>query len=546
MRYLRRRLRSVGLGLLGLMLAATAIPSSTADDAAGTPAAAVHEVARQEAAGQEAAGRPAAGQGAAGQEAAGQGAAGQQADVVLPARPNTLRNPVREGAADPWMVFAEGQYHLLYTHGDKLVGVSAPSVAGLGAAAQQTVWTPTPGEACCNLWAPEIHQLNGKWYLYYTADDGVDSHHRMFVLEADRPMGPYAFKAKLDTGGVHSIDGTVLKLPDGRLFQVWSSGRSDGQNLYLAPMSNPWTISGPPALLTRPDQAWEQNGRPVTEAPVALVRGDKVYLYYSASACESPDYALGVLELTGPDVLASSSWTKSSAAVFKRNDPGWVFGTGHNGFFTSPDGTETWMVYHGVTHGSGTPTGSCSTGRSVRIGKVTFDAAGRPQLGKPKASWETVTLPAGDPGGAIVADGIYKLSPKNNPGNLLEVAKCSDLKGANVQVWSPVTGSPCQKWRITYLGDGSYKLTANHSGMALDVAGCSAVNDADVIQWPYWGGDCQEWYLDAISGGYHKVLSKIGGKALDVTGCSTAAGADVRSWPYWQGDCQRWKLEKVG
>src|SRR3954469_12188383 len=92
-------------------------------------------------------------------------------NVVLPAHPNTVRNPIRENAADPWMVFAEGNYHLLYTHGDKLVGVSAPSVAGLGAAPQQTLWQPPPGEACCNLWAPEIHQLDGKWYLYYTADN---------------------------------------------------------------------------------------------------------------------------------------------------------------------------------------------------------------------------------------------------------------------------------------------------------------------------------------------------------------------------------------
>jgi GH43 family beta-xylosidase len=418
-------------------------------------------------------------------------------------------------------------------------------VAGLASATQQTLWTPPPGEACCNLWAPEIHQLNGKWYLYYTADNGSDSQHRMFVLESDHPMGPYVFKAKLDTGDFHSIDGTVLKLPDGRLFHVWSSGRPDGQDLFIAPMSDPWTISGPPSLLTTPDQPWEQNGRKVTEAPAALVHDGKVYLYYSASACETPDYSLGVLELTGTDVLKQSSWTKSSAPVFQRNDAGWVFGTGHNGFFTSPDGAETWIVYHGVTSSNGTPTGSCSAGRAVRIGKVTFDANGKPQLGQPKASWETITLPSGDPGAEVVADGIYKLSPKNNPGNLLEVAGCSTADAANVQVFSVVANSPCQKWNLTYLGDGTYRLTANHTGKSLDVAGCSAANNADVIQWPYWGGDCQRWYLDALGGGYYKVTSKVGGRTLDVSGCSTAAGADVRVWPYWQGDCQRWKLEKV-
>ncbi|WP_328996903.1 family 43 glycosylhydrolase [Kribbella sp. NBC_01245] len=467
-----------------------------------------------------------------------------QTVLDLPAKPNTLRNPLRENAADPWMVYDNGTYHLLYTHGDKLVGASATSVTGLSTAPQQTLWTPTAGESCCNLWAPEIHKLNGKWYLYYTADNGTDANHRMFVLESDQPMGPYVFKAKLDTGPFHSIDGSVLKLPDGRLFQVWSSGRSDGQHLYIAPMSDPWTISGPPVLLAKADQPWERNGRLVVEGPVALIRDGRVFLYYSGSACETPDYALGVLELTGPDVLGRSSWTKSPAPEFRRNDAGWVFGTGHNGFFTSPDGKETWIVYHGVTSSSGAVVGSCSTGRSIRIGKVTFDASGRPQLGQPKAAWQTISLPSGDPGAEIVADSTFKLLPKNNTGNALDVVDCSTADAANVRLWLDV-GSACQKWRLEYVGDSSYKLLASHSGKALDVAGCSADNNADVIQWPYWGGDCQEWYLDALPDGYYKITSKVGGKALDVAGCSTAHGADVRVWPYWGGACQQWKLVRV-
>jgi hypothetical protein len=149
-----------------------------------------------------------------------------------------------------------------------------------------------------------------------------------------------------------------------------------------------------------------------------------------------------------------------------------------------------------VTSSNGAVYGSCGGDRALRIGKIGFDANGLPQLGTPKASWQSLTLPAGDPGAAIVADGTYKLLPK-------------------------------------------------HSGKALDVAGCSAANHADVIQWPYWGGDCQEWFLDAVPGGFHRVTSKVGGKTLDVDGCSTQPGADVRTWPYWGGDCQLWRLVAV-
>lgn len=463
----------------------------------------------------------------------------QQAPAVeLPARPNTIRNPVREHAADPFVAIHGGAYHLTYTRGDRLVIVKAASIAGLEAAPETTVHT-----GCCNIWAPELHQLNGRWYLYYTADDGVDRNHRMYVLESagGDPMGPYTFKAQLNTGNFHSIDGTVLRMPDGRLFFAWASGRSDGQHTFIAPMSNPWTTSGPPVLLIRADQAWERHNGAIAEAPVALVRNGKVFLAYSGSNCNSPDYAIGMMEYTGGDVLNPASWTKLPGPLFKRSDSAWVFGTGHNGFFTSPDGSETWLVYHGVTNSSGTVFGSCGGDRATRIGKVTFDASGRPVLGVPKASWQSMTLPAGDPGADIVADGLYKLLPKNNTGNALDVVDCSTEDGANVRLWADV-GSPCQKWRLEYLGDGSYKFTANHSGKALDVANCSPANHADVIQWPYWGGDCQEWYLDKLPDGYYRITSKVGGKALDVDLCSTQAGADVRVWPYWQGDCQKWRL----
>ncbi|MDP9347714.1 MAG: RICIN domain-containing protein, partial [Gemmatimonadota bacterium] len=44
--------------------------------------------------------------------------------------------------------------------------------------------------------------------------------------------------------------------------------------------------------------------------------------------------------------------------------------------------------------------------------------------------------------------------------------------------------------------NGRYKLLAKHSGKALDVAGCSTADGANVIVWPYWGGDCQRWWIE--------------------------------------------------
>lgn len=465
------------------------------------------------------------------------------------APPNTVRNPLRDGTADPFMFRHDGAYYLTYTAVDRIILVRSTSVAGLATAPAVTVWQDGTAGRCCDIWAPEFHFLNGRWYVYYTAAAAGDiASHRMFVLESSGtdPMGPYTFKAKLGTQNDFSIDGTILKLNDGRLFHVWS-GHLNGspQSLYIASMSNPWTHSSGVTTLSAPTYAWERHGL-VNEGPIALIRGNRTFVVYSGSGCSTPDYALGLLELTGSDPLSASSWTKSPNPVFRRNDAGWVFGPGHNSFFPSPDGTEVWNAYHAVTSSSGAPYGSCGGDRSLRIDKVTFDAAGTPNFGVPSASWLSIPLPAGDPGVVPVANGTYKISPANNLGNTLDVLDCVPEDGADVSVWHDV-GSVCQRWNVTYLDDGTgtYKITNASSGDSLDVAGCSPDNHANVIQWPYWGGDCQRWYLDALPGGFFRITSKVGGRALDVDTCATVPRIDVRVWNYWGADCQRWQLQHV-
>ncbi len=462
----------------------------------------------------------------------------------------TVRNPLREGVADPWLFFHQGSYYLTYTSVDRIVLVKARSVAELSTAPSTTIWQdPTP-DRCCAIWAPEVHFLNGKFYVYYTAQDSSSdlSKHRMYVLESkgSDPMGPYAFKAKLATQNDFSIDGTVLTTPDGSLFHVWSGHLNGGpQSLFIERMRNPWTLVGRPVLLSEPTYDWEKHGL-VNEGPTALRRGNRTFLFFSGSSCSTPDYALGTLELKGRNPMIKSAWKKSTTPVFQRNDANWVFGPGHNSFFTSPDGSEVWNAYHAVTSSSGTPYGSCGGDRSMRINKVNFAADGTPDLGVPSASWQNVALPAGDPGVAPVPDGNYRIAPKNIPAGALDVAECSPTDGANVAIGND-TGSACQQWRLSYLDDGSgtYKIINGDTGKALHVAGCSAALNADVVQSTDTGADCQRWYVDRLPDGFVRITSKLGGRSLDVAGCASTPGADVRVWNYWQGNCQKWKLNPV-
>jgi GH43 family beta-xylosidase len=210
------------------------------------------------------------------------------------------------------------------------------------------VWSaPARGKNSDNIWAPELHLIDGKWFIYYAADDGRNVNHRMWVLESESsdPCGKYRCCGHLETGG-WAIDGTVLSLDDGRRFFVWSGwpGRRNGrQNIYVARMSDPVTVSGPRVLIATPDQPWERVAMPICEGPQVLKRNGDVFIVYSASASWTADYCLGLLHNQTKDVLNPAAWVKHGP-VFKKTDQVW--GVGHCSFVKSLCQTEDWIIYH--------------------------------------------------------------------------------------------------------------------------------------------------------------------------------------------------------
>lgn len=317
----------------------------------------------------------------------------------------TFTNPVLGQGADPFVTVVKGRYYYVQSSTDG-TGVSlrsATSLATLALAPEKEVYTGRSGSStCCEWWAPELHQIGGRWYIYVAADDGDNDHHRSYVLESDDIDGPYRLAGQLRLPGDRwAIDATVFTTGD-RSYVVWSGwpGKTNGQqNLYLARLTSPTRTSGPAVLVSAPELDWETKagtvGVLVNEGPAALVRDGKVYLSYSGSGCWTPDYALGLLTAdAGADLTKASSWRKSSTPVFSGSEASGEYGTGHNSFFTSPDGSQTWFTYHAVT----TPEGSCGADRQVYAQPLTFAADGTPQFGAPSGSETPLALPAGDPG----------------------------------------------------------------------------------------------------------------------------------------------------
>ncbi|HYD39259.1 MAG TPA: glycoside hydrolase family 43 protein [Anaeromyxobacter sp.] len=306
----------------------------------------------------------------------------------------TFANPILDRGADPWVVFHDGRYVLCQAEGGAIVIRTAARLTDLGRDPGTVVWRPPPGRPySCELWAPECHFLRGRWFVYVAADDGANEHHRMYVLAGSGPdpRQPFTLEAKLDLRPDRwAIDGTVLALPDGRLYFLWSGWegtRNVAQNLYVAPMRDPWTIAGPRVLLSRPEHPWERRVRPwVNEGPQILWNGDQLFIVYSASGSWTDDYCLGLLRFRGGDVLDPSAWTKDAAPVFARTDR--VFGPGHASFTRSPDGREDWIVYHAArAQGAGWD-------RRVHAQPFRWNADGSPRFGAPVAPGTPLEVPA--------------------------------------------------------------------------------------------------------------------------------------------------------
>jgi len=331
-----------------------------------------------------------------------------------PALKRTFANPIAPGA-DPCVVWHEGFYYWCASENDAAVVVCRSERLTIPGE-KIVVWSaPSCGPHRGEIWAPELHRLDGKWYIYVAASNGCNASHRMIVLEGreEVPTGEFHFKAELYTGddivshqqNRWAIDGTILE-HGGRRYFLWSGWESDDdeQWLYIAAMENPWTIATARVrLCANDDFLWERmdetaSSRGLNEAPQVLTRKGRVFVVYSASASWKTTYKLGLLELMpGGDPLDPSSWRKRADPVFQSTRETW--GVGHCGFTRSPDGAEDWLVYHAKLQR--TPNWK----RAVHVQRFSWDDCGAPILGEPLAAGIALELPSGERVDALVPDG---------------------------------------------------------------------------------------------------------------------------------------------
>ena len=153
-----------------------------------------------------------------------------QNDHMLHKREEIFTNPVWNGA-DPWMV-KEGEYYYYCFSANNAIHVSK-SKSMIHRGETKIIWkAPETGWNRACVWAPEIHFIKGRWYVYYAA--GISGppfiHQRTGVLrsQTEDVFSDYEDMGMLYTGddpsvkesNIWAIDMTVFEL-SGKLYAVW-------------------------------------------------------------------------------------------------------------------------------------------------------------------------------------------------------------------------------------------------------------------------------------------------------------------------------------
>jgi len=280
---------------------------------------------------------------------------------------------------------------------DRIILRRSKTVEGLASAEEKVIWDEKDSQTAFRfIWAPEIHEIGGKWYVLFAASGSennvwdIDCH--IIMCSGKDPFN----NAWVDKGKFTACDGDDFAFRGfsldmthfecaGRHFVAWAQNGGNS-NVYLAEINpaQPWKTISKSVLLTKPEYDWERVNIPVNEGPAVMIENGKVFMAFSASAT-GPEYCVGLLYADADaDLTDPESWTKLSQPLLTSADLDGEYGPGHNSFVKNEKG-EWLIVYHSRDElcfnkkcGFGNQDPLYDPCRSARIKKVEWDENGMP------------------------------------------------------------------------------------------------------------------------------------------------------------------------
>lgn len=268
-------------------------------------------------------------------------------------RQTELNRPFIAQRADPFILHApDGSFYFTASvpEYDRIVLRHSQTLKGLADAEEVTLWRKhDEGIMSLHIWAPELHYLNGEWYIYYAGGDKDDIWAiRPYVLKCtgqDPMTDPWiemGLVKRADDFSFNdfSLDMTVFE-HKGKLYTIWAEKVNQGQkisSLYIAEMKSPTELKTEQVLLTTPDYDWERVDFWVNEGPSVMEADGKIFVTFSASAT-GVCYCMGLLSADADaDILDPAVWKKERYPVLQSSGEAGLYGPGHNTFFTDEEG----------------------------------------------------------------------------------------------------------------------------------------------------------------------------------------------------------------
>jgi GH43 family beta-xylosidase len=344
--------------------------------------------------------------------------------------------------ADPTVITVGDEYYLYFTNADgtdcsfiqafKSKNLMDWEWLGRVFVPQRDAW------AVSSLWAPEVIEKDGKYYMYYS---GFDTNYQVMgigLAVSDSPAGPFTeFKGTLEDGTVinhkkspfnyvlkgyrsnfKAIDPSVLIDDDGKVYLYLSQDQVNREScVYGMELASDMvsikkdTITGP---LVSASQDWESPNAANrwNEAPFVIKHDGKYYMTYSANYYASSLYSIGYAISDSP--LGEFEKPDDNPLLQATEDWPFLSGPGHCSFFPSADGSELFMAYHSHIN-----VGEAGDVRKINFDKVVFKDGKlilngpsiSPQL-LPSGSSEfkninhLATVTAGDYDASMLVDGV--------------------------------------------------------------------------------------------------------------------------------------------
>lgn len=282
------------------------------------------------------------------------------------------QNPFIIERADPYITKGpDGYYYFTASYPmkrhddpdgyDRVILRRARKLEELAEAEEITIWKAQETTRTHRfIWAPELHFIGGKWYVFYAGSCRTDNYWdfdcNVLQCQGDDPYtDPWTEKGKFQRaeGDDFSFTGFSLDMTyfeaNGKAYVIWAQQSTVHRisTLYMGEVNptEPWKLLTMPMKLSEPDYAWEKERFPVNEGPAVLKHEGKVYVCFSASGT-GPEYCVGVLEAEETaDLLQPKSWKKYPVPLLCSKDLPGEYGPGHNSFTKDEEGRDI-FVYH--------------------------------------------------------------------------------------------------------------------------------------------------------------------------------------------------------